>query len=219
MHNLTNLIDPAIFSDGTGTFYCTLASVSVVFVIVACTFSIYVGTVYNKIIHTKKEEINKYNFKIVKYKIENERIEKIIERLRSDDMTKDEEKERRYIELVTDNNFLKLLIENKIKENKELINHTEKRKTEFSKLIKWVYLFLFMFMIIPLFFLSSTSNETISALSIMLKTYLLVIFSLFAIIVVLKCETILQDDIYDIYTPKPDTNELNPHSPEIDYQP
>lgn len=216
MSNITNLTDPAILLDGTGTFYSTLASVSVVFVIVACTFSIYVGTVYNKIIHRKKEEINEYNLKIVKLKIDNERIEKIIERLRSDNMTKDEEKDRRCSELVTYNNCCKLLIENKIKENKELINSTEKRKTEFSKLIKWAYPFLLVFMIIPLFFLSSTSNEKILAFSIMLKIHLLVIFCLFAIIVVLKCETILQDDIY---TPKSNTNESNTHSPEIFNQP
>lgn len=196
MYNLTNATNLTLLIGGTNAnaFYSTLASVSIVFIIVICTFSIYIASMINETIYRKTEEIENYTLKIYEYDRKNEKMNKIIKSLKPDDRIEDEEKYRRYAQLVTNNNLYKNQFEKKIKENEKLITCNKKRKENLTTPIRLVYVFLLVFMVVPLFFLSSSGNETISSASNVLKIPLLLVFFLNAALIIMTCERILNYD-------------------------
>jgi len=200
MYTLTNITNLTIFTEGTSTdvFYSTMASVSTVFVITMCTFFIYMMSKINENIHKKNNEINNYELEIHEYARKNERINKIINNLtQSDNTIKDEEKCRRCAESIMSNNLYKERIKNKIEENEKLIEHNKKIKVDVIRSVKYIYLFLIILVIFPLFFLSFLNSPKILFISNVLKMPLLVIFCWFVLDIIKICKTILKYDTFD----------------------
>lgn len=198
-NNTTYLINVTIFTDGANAdnFYNTLASVGAVFVITMCTFFIYMMSKLNENIHKKDDEIKKYDLEVYEYYRENERICKDIDELTHPDGTfKDEEEYRRCSESIVNNNLYKEHTEDKIRENKSLIKHNEKIKEDVIKSIRYIYPFSFMFVILPLFFLSFPNSEKIALISDVLKIPILGIFCWFIMNIIKICVKILKYDTY-----------------------
>jgi len=197
MYNITNLTNLTIFTDGgnTDVFFSTMASVSTVFIITMCTFFIYMMSKINENIHKMNDEIKNYELEIYEYNRKNERINKIIPDLtKSANISINKEKYRRCSESITNNNLYKEKIKKKSEENEKLIEHNRRIKADVISSVKYIYLFLIIFVIVPLFFLSFLNSPRISFISNVLKMPLLVIFCWFVLDIIKICKTILKYD-------------------------
>jgi len=200
MYNLTNATNLTIFTEGANidVFYSTIASVSTVFIITMCTFFIYMMSKINDNIHKKNDEIKNYGLEIHEYNRKNERMNKIINDLtQSNNIIKYEEKFRRCSESIINNNLYKEEINNKSEENEKLIEHNKNIKADVISSVKYIYLFLIIFVIVPLFFLSFLNSPQILFVSNVLKMPLLVIFCWFVLDIIKICKTILKYDTSD----------------------
>ena len=198
MYNLTNI---TILTDSTGaiSFYSTLVSASTVFIIVISTFCVYIISKTSEIIFEKKNENLNYTSEIFDYRKKNNEIKKSCDKLiQTDNTIKDAKKYRTYANLITNNNFHIAELNKGIENNKELIESNAKMKEYIIKSSKNVYIYTypFMFIIVPLFFLSFSSNEVILVASNMFKLPLLVFFCWFVINIIKKCKTFLNHDAY-----------------------
>ena len=198
MYNLTNI---TILTDSTGaiSFYSTLVSASTVFIIVISTFSVYIISKTSEIIYENENENLNYASKIFEYLKKNNEIKMSFGKLiQTDNTIKDTKKYRAYAKLITNNNFHIAKLNKGIENNKELIESNAKMKEYIIKSINNVYIYTYplMFIMVPLFFLSFSSNEVIFVTSNMFKLPILVFFCCFIINIIKKCKTFLNHDAY-----------------------
>lgn len=174
-------------------FYSTLASSSTVFIIVICTFSIYLTSSINENIQKKKSEIDEYTFKIYNYEKENIKInEKIKELIGPKKII--QEKYRQYSQIVMENNLYKEDIKQKILTNKKYIRCITEHRIYIIEKRKYLSVYSILFIISPLSFLAFSTNNLVLLISNILKIPFIVIFLYFIIKILRIGVSILKTD-------------------------
>ena len=174
-------------------FYSTLASSSTVFIIVICTFSIYLTSSINENIQKKKSEIDEYTFKIYNYEKENIKInEKIKELIGPKKII--QEKYRQYSQIVMENNLYKEDIKQKILTNKKYIRCITEHRIYIIEKRKYLSVYSILFIISPLSFLAFSTNNIVLLISNVLKIPFIVVFLYFIIKILRIGVSILKTD-------------------------
>lgn len=178
-------------------FYSTLASSSTVFIIVICTFSIYLTSSISENIQKKKSEIDEYIFKIYNYEKENVKInEKIKELIGPRNIIQDADlnKYRQYSQIVMENNLYKEDIKKKILTNKKYIRCITEHRICIIEKRKYLSVYSILFIISPLSFLAFSTNNIVLLISNILKIPFIVIFLYFIIKILRIGISILKTD-------------------------
>lgn len=173
-----------------GMFFNTLATTSTVFILVMTTFAIHRVSTINADKRNKKHEIYNYELEISRLKLDNERKQAIIDMIVTPGNTiteQQQKKHRKFAQLIMDNNTTIEEKKQRIEEHNEFMKRYEKIEAYLNNSIKYLYIFPFVYIVVPLVLLSFPNFTTI-VIKNFIKLVLIVSMILFILKIIKDCK-------------------------------
>ncbi len=205
MENLTNItLTFFIESTDINWFFSTMATASTAIIIFIIGIAIQNAFIISQDIHNKIEELYKSELELHNIKLEKEKNEKIINQLiinQHGQSKQDEDKYRHNAKLIMENNIYIYNLEQKINEIKKYLKYNKEKMKHIKLLmLKNIYMFILIFIVLPLSLLSLPNYESIIIGLNIIKILLLIILIFFIHKFMKDFKNIIDSDSNDIDT-------------------